>query len=68
MLGLGSKNLLVLITFIIDNLKRFQANAEVHSASISHKRDFHRPASDHSIKMESLLCWDRTVKQAHLQN
>jgi hypothetical protein len=52
-LNVASKNLLALITFIIENLETFQVNSEVHAVSTRYKHDFHRPVANQSIKMES---------------
>jgi hypothetical protein len=41
-LPLASEFLLSLLSFVVDNMEKFQANSDIHSINTKHKHDFHQ--------------------------
>jgi hypothetical protein len=44
-LPLASEFLLPLLSFVVDNLEKFQTNSDIHNINTRHKHDLHQPAS-----------------------
>jgi hypothetical protein len=48
-LPFASEFLLSLLSFIVDNMEKFQTNSDIHNINTRHKHDLHQPSANLTI-------------------